>query len=788
LAGIAAASCALACSASAAVIRSDSILPPGESGFVSIAGLASGSGSPHLYDQTPLFTSFRYRNAMLSQPGGTEEDPRAGVKIVRDAFGVPSVTGDTSSNLWWGAGYATAQDRLFELEIFKRVGDGTLAEITGKAQLGMDVVDRRDFYTPAEVDKGIAALPQEFQQRYADYTAGVNAWVDHVLMNPNDMPGEYPAVGIAPSHFSVADLVRIGIYLARQTPNGDGEEIDNMNAIDASGPRVFDRLLPLRIRGQVSTIPRANGLFPSVPGRTRAQERAALRRSYAFVKTLPVPSGKDLGTEPAFQDPSASGGAGTALRLPTPIRHGGSYMVAIGDRRHHHAWFFNGPELGWLAPEELYEIELHGPGLDVRGITAPGAPVVAIGHNEHVAFGLTSGLTMTNHLYAEKLVPGQPDAYYYKGQVRQMDCRDENFAWKTPPSSLLGGGTPDSGSVSYKLCRTVHGPVQTRAGGYAYARRYAPWMQEAQTLIGLSQVDTAATVQDVDKALANVTWNENMEAADDHGSIGYWHPGLLPESPKNWDERLPYPGDGSAEWRGFLPVAQRPHVINPKIGYLTNWNTLPSQGWTTGNDPASERVAGPWFRDAYLKKLAGQLARSHPTFDGLEKLVQTAGTTAQQRVLGTKLLHRAAHGSSGNAGTVLATVLGWDGNYNRTTADGTVDPGAAAWLELRDQMQKLAIAPLGKAGEIIGAEAPNDEHDFDVSIGQAYALRTLSLAQIRRAAADAYDELAARFKTDDPRKWRAPRDMFAQMALGAEQPPPMPFFDRGTFEEFIELH
>ena len=248
--------------ARADVVRAQAILPPGESGFVSVPGLADGSGSPHLYDQTPLFTSFRWRDAMLGQPGDSEQ-PKAGVTIVRDSFGIPSVTGDTTDNLWWGAGYATAQDRLFELEIFKRVGDGTLAEVVGKAQLQMDVVDRRDFYTADEVDKLIAALPPEFQQRYKDYADGVNAWVDHVMTSPNDMPGEYPAVGVTPTHFSVLDLVRIGIYLARQTPNGDGIELNAMAAIKASGPKVFDRILPLRVRRQIATVPRSDGLFPS---------------------------------------------------------------------------------------------------------------------------------------------------------------------------------------------------------------------------------------------------------------------------------------------------------------------------------------------------------------------------------------------------------------------------------------------------------------------------------------------------------------------------------------------
>src|SRR5436305_741246 len=108
--------------ASAAVVRAQAILPPGESGFVSVPGLATGTGSDHLYDQTPLFTSFRWRDAMLGQPGSDSEQPKAGVTIARDAFGIPAVTGDNSEDMWWGAGYATAQDRLFELEIFKRVG------------------------------------------------------------------------------------------------------------------------------------------------------------------------------------------------------------------------------------------------------------------------------------------------------------------------------------------------------------------------------------------------------------------------------------------------------------------------------------------------------------------------------------------------------------------------------------------------------------------------------------------------------------------------------------------
>ena len=85
-------------------------------------------------------------------------------------------------------------------------------------------------------------------------------------------------------------------------------------------------------------------------------------------------------------------------------------------------------------------IELHGPGIDVRGVTAPGAPVIAIGHNAHIAFGLTSGLSQTNALYVEHLVPGHPDEYYYRGTgaADELPGRDVQL----PPLADLAARRP----------------------------------------------------------------------------------------------------------------------------------------------------------------------------------------------------------------------------------------------------------------------------------------------------------------------------------------------------------
>lgn len=786
---------AFAVPASARIIQASSILPPGESGFVSLVGVATGAGSPHLYDQQAPFINFQRKDAMLGQPG-TEEDPVPGVRIVRDGYGVPSITGSADAQLWWGSGYATAQDRLFELEVFRRATTGHLAEVLGSSYIPMDISVRRDFYTPGELAALFDRLPTELKARYDNYVAGINAWVDHVNSSPGDMPGEFPAVGLTPTHFSTTDLTAIGVYLARTTPNTDGDDLTNMRAIQASGPARFSAILPLRIKGQIATVPPANGLFPSVPGRTRRQEAAALKRSYRFVRALPLPPASELGDEvTGGTPPPATSAALDAARSDgalsiSPLRRGGSSMVAIGNRHTHHAFLFSGPELGFSAPEELYEQELHGPGLNVRGITAPGAPVIAIGHNAHVAFGLTSGLSQTNALYVERLVPGNPDAYYYRGQIRRMDCRVETFRYQPPPTSLLPPGglksPPSGGSFTARLCRTVHGPVQARVGDVAYARRYAAWGREIDTLKALGKVDTAASVADVDQAMAAASWNENLMAADDRGHIGYWHPGLLPIRPKRWDERLPYPGDGSAEWRGFLSVARRPHVIDPAQGWLSNWNNIPSQGWTTGNDPASERVEGPWFRVAWLnRQVARVLAR--PSFAAMNEMIRQAGSVAEQRPLATAKLRQALRGARGPAATVLRTIIGWDGSYDEADSGGTVDPGVAAWQTLKDRLQAQALAPLGQAGQLIGGGEPNSEHVFDVNLGQAYALRTLRPPAWRRAAAAAFVALVKRFGSGEAAHWREKRALFNQSALGAEQPPDMPFFDRGTFEQVVEL-
>jgi acyl-homoserine lactone acylase PvdQ len=778
--GLATAACCLlaAPSASAEIKQAESVMPPGQSGFVSAPCLADSSAcDPHLTDQIQLFADFKYKNAMLGQPGA-EETPKEGVRIVRDAYGVPSVYGDSEENTWWGAGYAIAQDRLFQIEAFRRATTGTLAEILGKGALEDDIVARRDYYTEAERTEMVESLPGDLRTRWQAYADGVNAWIEEIRTDPTKVPGEFAALGAMPEPLQVHEMAAIGIFLARTTPSDDGEELANLEGFQAVGAKVFDRVFPLRTPGQFGTVPRSAGLFPSRPGRTRRDERRAFKRSSAYAKRLPLPAA----------EASASGSAALGRFRPSL---GGSKMWAM--RKLGRAWLLTGPQLGFVMPERLVEIELHSPTMNVRGTTAAGAPVIGIGHNEHVAWGVTSGLGDEDDLYAEQLVGDE--GYRFRGKTEAMECRDETFTYRPPPAdflSLIDLEAPDTstGTHTERVCRTVHGPVQevVEGKGIAYARRYAIWKREVGTIVGLDKINRATSIEDVDAAADLLTWNENLMAADDRGNIGFWNPGLLPLRSKRWDERLPMPGTGGAEWKGLLPPRHRPQVINPSQGWLANWNNPPSFGSTNGDGPAKERTIGGFHRGKYLANVVRRFYRRGPSFAALTAIDRVTGTHAQQRMLAATKLRRARRGARGDARVVLNAILSWDGDYATTDSEGNVPSGVAAWDAFCQAARTIAVGrypgEVGKLGHGAGGS-----HLQECATLEAFGLRTLSRAGYRRAAVEAMALLEKRFKgSKNPEDWKIPRPTYPVGSEGAGSfPEPFPFFDRGTWTEITEL-
>jgi penicillin G amidase len=229
-------------------------------------------------------------------------------------------------------------------------------------------------------------------------------------------------------------------------------------------------------------------------------------------------------------------------------------------------------------------------------------------------------------------------------------------------------------------------------------------------------------------------------------------------------------------------------VVNPRQGWLVNWNNVPSEGWTAGDSEASEREAGRFHRATWLSWLVRDLARD-PTWERAQGVIVREGTIAQQRPLAARRLGLARRGATGRAAQALDVLLRWDGSYHATDANGTVDPGVALWETFKDEAEQIALDRL--AGPVTGARhlagETGSSHAFDITNGEAFALRALSRRGYRAAAAAAFAQLARRFGTEDAARWREPRRMYDVEVQGAAAKPDLPFFDRGTWEQLVEL-
>ena len=233
------------------------------------------------------------------------------------------------------------------------------------------------------------------------------------------------------------------------------------------------------------------------------------------------------------------------------------------------SYLFTAPQLGFSIPELFVELEVHAPGLDVRGVTGPGIPVIAVGHNARIAWGITSGLDDDDDLYVERLAG--KERYRFKGRTRKMSCRTETFK-VSGAKAVEAAHLPDRprAGAGPRAGRRPRTRAATRSGAARWTR-----------CRGWPRSTAPPSVAQANQAAKQLTWNENLLVADDAGHIGWWHPGRLQLRPKRWDERLPLPGTGQAEWRGVLPFKALPKVIDP------------AQGWHRELEQHRRRRAGP---------------------------------------------------------------------------------------------------------------------------------------------------------------------------------------------------
>jgi penicillin G amidase len=485
--------------------------------------------------------------------------------IYRDDYGVPHVFSRDLEGLYYGFGYATAQDRLFQIDMLRRTYWGRVSEVHGVRYLEFDKAMRRDNLTRGEVGDQVSALDQEYQTVLRSFAAGINACIREIQGDPSQrVPAEFYKFGIDPEKWEAEDVAAVflsvmGVFMDFT------REMENRAFLDALIKRHGEE------KGQVIFKDAVWGNDPdgvtTITSPARKGTPARKKTGHLKPDTLLTDLMKESAT---IQQARGELGVFSSREIP-----GASYAFVVSPKRSAtgNALFMGGPQFGFHLPSDLYEAGLHGPGINAVGSTLVGYPFLMFGHNEKSAFSSTAGVDNITDLFEEKLNPKNPRQYWFMGKWRTMDGRREVFKVKNEEAREV---------VFY---HTIHGPVvrMDEAKGVAYSKQLACKEDYLTGFVSFYELTKAQTPDDFTKAASRSSLSVNVYYADTSGNIGYFHQGKYPKRSAKSSVLFPTPGTGEYEWEGFLPTEKNPHVINPESGVIANWNNKPARDWSNGD-------------------------------------------------------------------------------------------------------------------------------------------------------------------------------------------------------------
>jgi penicillin amidase len=515
------------------------------------------------------------------------------IHIIRDSYGAPHIFAKTDRGGFYGGGYAVAQDRLYQMERFRRDARGEIAEIEGPQAFNRDAVTRSFCYTEAQLQSAFDSLTKEVKESYQAYAEGINCYIKEIIAL-NKVPEAFIKAGInEPSPWKVTDSIAIAINTAKRFGAiGGGEPLNASilktlrNKFGKQGDGIFNDLFWVNDPRSPVSVQDKNAPTP------------ATRKLRRVVTALPINKLTGDSLARAYKFAIQKDVVEYGEKRGLPVRWG-SYGWVIGPNRtlSGSPILVGGPQMGFSTPQIAHEIHYSTDHLNVVGMAIPGIPVVLVGHNDYLAWTMTSGLTDMIDIFAEKLNPKNKYQYYYKGAYRDMEMRVEKV-------KIKGGKT-----LEIELYDTVHGPVSSwdeQAGvAYSYAASYAG--HEIKTAEAFYKFNRAKNLEEFGNAAEGIYTNHNLIAASASGDIGYWHCGRPPVRAPGYDQRLPAPGTGEYDWTGLRPFSQMPKIVNPKQGFIVNWNNKPAASYGNGDFPV-------WGEIYHLHRVE-QLIKAHGRMD-----------------------------------------------------------------------------------------------------------------------------------------------------------------------------
>ena len=648
------------------------ILPPGEFG-----GLPTNA---HSLDQLPLYDNLTplrgridfgdIRSHFLPEDfspigrGTKEPTGEPGLKIIRDRYGVAHVYGKTRGDVMFGSGWVTAEDRTILLVAGRGPARAAVADVPGLDAFSL-VTSARSFVPSAAAERLVTRQRKLIVKTYGDkgrqvvndarnYARGINAY--------------WKKAGIDQPPWTANDVIAVTAFIGSIFGAGGGQEVRNS-----------DLLAKLRAslggsRGTKAWEDLMEGNDPEAP--------TTIRRRFDYPERTGGPVEGSLVIDP--------GSAQLAAAPPPPTAS--NFLLADAARsKTGDPMAVMGPQLGFFYPEIVYQIDLHGPGIQAQGSAVPGlGSAILIGRTPQYAWSLTSADNDVRDQFLERLcnpdgsAPTRgSDHYLYKGHCRAMRTFD--------------AGTLD-GTTELRYHTTVHGPVQGTAtvngAPYAIARQRSTFGRDGLNLVALHDMTAGAarTPRDFWRIANEFGFTFNW-AYVSRRHTAYFSSGLLPRRARGLDRFLPTLGTGRYDWQGFLSERQHPHDLDPPGGLFLNWNNKSAPGFMHGDDVHS-------YGSVQRVEMFNRFPRK-PGIDDVASVMNRAATQDLRVIEVWPVIHEVLAGGpppdalTGQAADLINSWLANGGSRIDSNLDGKVDdPGAAVMDAAWDRMADAVMTPV----------------------------------------------------------------------------------------------
>jgi penicillin amidase len=537
-----------------------------------------------------LLLSSTVCSAQIAAPQAEKTLPAAGLKesvtIRRDGRGIPYIEAKSEADLYFAQGYTMAQDRLWQMDLLRRVAGGETAEIFGATALEEDKRWRKFGFAKIAADS-LPLLTTEVRASLENYARGVNAYI--ATLGDKSLPPEFQILQFRPREWRPSDSILIGKILSDGLSSSWRQDLVKAMIPADKRAEMFDP----RSNYDVLLFGKDNAKAEN--GRQGEKEigrKQFAQRSISSSPHLPFSHSSALAQA---EDVRKSSLERIGL-YAEDLAASNNWVVSGKKTADGKPLLANDPHLNATQPPIWYLINLSAPNLKVAGVTFPGSPGVVLGHNENIAWGATNVGPDVQDLYLEEFDAANPLRYKTPGGFETAQVRREEIKVRKNPLK------PETETVALDVVKTRNGVIFFEDAGKRYALKWTGLDAKNNELDAFYFVNHAKNWEDFKKGFKLYGGAmQNFIYADTQGNIGWYSAGKVPIR-RTGDGSMPYDGATSdGDWTGFIPFEELPHLYNPPSGYIVTANQR-TVGTSYKYHDLIARIYVP-FRAARLDKL-----------------------------------------------------------------------------------------------------------------------------------------------------------------------------------------